>query len=232
MKIKNFILNGVPAKNSSLCGVGNTPAHGQGKVHFTLIELLVVIAIIAILAAMLLPALQSARQRGQQANCVGNCRQIMLAADAYSIDNNDWLPYDGDNTEASGIWTESLLPYFSKQLPEEEKSVINMYTCPGMNSVSKVTERWDSNYGGNHNILKTIRCKKRGQIIYPTKTMFMLCGSYENRIVNVDKRTYWTYPHNKSLNTTFVDGHVGSARDEDIPISSSDVWWCYSKGFR
>lgn len=59
---------------------------------FTLIELLVVIAILAILAALLLPSLRAARQRGQQAVCMGNLRQIYLGFVNYAMDFDDRIP--------------------------------------------------------------------------------------------------------------------------------------------
>ena len=81
-----------PAQCGPGCGAKLPVSASSALSAFTLIELLVVIAIIAILAAMLLPALSSAKAKGQATGCLSNTRQIGLAVLMYVNDNRDALP--------------------------------------------------------------------------------------------------------------------------------------------
>ena len=90
---------------------------------FTLVELLVVITIIGILIALLLPAVQAAREAARRLQCSNHLKQVALAMHSYHT-ANDCLPAGGyylkgdmsyDMIAAAHTWIESLLPYLEQQ---------------------------------------------------------------------------------------------------------------------
>ena len=85
------------------------------RTFFTLIELLVVIAIIAILASMLLPALNRAREKAQETQCLNNLKQIATASAFYSDTYEDYLVATGTAGDGSPSWVQNLTPFVTSK---------------------------------------------------------------------------------------------------------------------
>jgi prepilin-type N-terminal cleavage/methylation domain-containing protein len=95
---------------------------------FTLVELLVVIGIIAVLVALLLPALQKAREQAKLVQCGAQLRQVALAARAYAAENRDAIPpwaldngsrfYTTYRNTSDGAYTASIAGESGVQLAE------------------------------------------------------------------------------------------------------------------
>ncbi|MFH2068567.1 MAG: DUF1559 domain-containing protein [Candidatus Omnitrophota bacterium] len=99
------------------------------KKGFTLVELLVVIAIIAILAALLLPAFSRAREKGRQAVCINNLKQLYLALELYANAYNETYPRaagtiawdEVDVDDGTYGWMQQIFPYVQNK---------KIYKCP------------------------------------------------------------------------------------------------------
>jgi prepilin-type N-terminal cleavage/methylation domain-containing protein/prepilin-type processing-associated H-X9-DG protein len=116
------------------------PRHRRG---FTLIELLVVIAIIAVLIALLLPAVQSAREAGRRAQCINNLKQVGIAMHNYH-DVVGSLPPGFRAGSVDGTWQMFILPYIEGNPLYNAYNMFGRYLLPDGTKNPDVTLR----YGG------------------------------------------------------------------------------------
>lgn len=127
---------------------------------FTLVELLVVIAIIGVLVALLLPAVQAAREAARRTQCINHLKQLGIACHNYH-DTYNYLP--NTRHDANFTWMVTIMPFveqtaayskwkmdsgsFYTQLPECHATRVNVYYCPSRRTASsaKLTDEPQDN---------------------------------------------------------------------------------------
>lgn len=209
----------------------SVPGVRRVKRRFTLIELLVVIAIIAILAAILLPALQQARQRGMGSSCVSNGKNMGQILQSYIGDSDGYFPFSG------GSWWYGLryhLPNYkytvngtpsisgSSTTPRLEKMKNGpLFWCPLLwinpnlspdkhkGETYYVTPSWQKHFGvGEGKPFKVTKTVRPGQKIMLLEISF----DGDGKAVSLPRYSQNAFPHAKNGNFTMIDGHVESQK--------------------
>ncbi|MBE6378891.1 MAG: prepilin-type N-terminal cleavage/methylation domain-containing protein [Lentisphaerae bacterium] len=216
------------------------------KKRFTLIELLVVIAIIAILAAILLPALNSARERGRSAYCTSNLKTLGTAFWMYHDDTDAMVTFDigfpaGHPTGNHRYWSESIAHYIA-QLSENENELYDTmikgggtpFTCPtayGMGGTVNF-DRWPTYKYRNGAIDKNHHFDAdRTTPMKNTSNTLLFCDGDDDagKGTSDDSRGTRHYGdknlgqgavHNGNVNVTCYDGHVESAKAVEYSANS------------
>ena len=218
---------------------------GTSGKKFTLVELLVVIAIIAILASMLLPALNTAREKAKAILCASNLKQVGSSFVMYLNDSEDTFPasYTGtvSNSGKYSTWYSQIGSYLGNSIPY----TLNGYSgvipedstlhCPGQNLKSPRHPLYGVSYAyndralgyGNYEAMSYYGSDHPG---YPVKLSRLKSPSMQmelsDAIYNADRplegRFYLLYAcyigfrHSRHANLLYVDGHTGKCNQSIV----------------
>jgi len=163
---------------------------------FTLIELLVVIAIISLLAAMLMPAVNRAKESGKSAACISNLRQIGIALQVYVDSNNNRLPFMRDQMIGTNQPTNSLKGV--EVVLKDELGNTNVLRCPS--DRAQVFEQTGSSYAWNSLL--------NGQ---PANNLNVFGMHFDPHAIPVffDKEGFHSARGpSKAVNYLYADGHI------------------------
>ncbi len=221
---------------------------------FTLVELLVVIAIIAILAAIMLPALNRARNTAKKISCLSNFKQLGVAQLSYvDVYDGGFVPAYYNNSPGWGystiLYASGLITSSSYKFTGNKQSV---FLCPAevSRNYDATLQMYTGHYGTNINVSGSIKLNSGVPYRDGTQNNFIQKVSRMKNTSNLILMNevyssyicYWldsgcatfiakTYPNTrhasngKGWNYLFADGHAEFVKSFDNFIASPEIYF-------